>query len=196
MLRTGKVERGTLAIKVQDITPDLRSAFALPLGQQGILITDVQAGSEAAKAGLRAGDVIVSIDGERTRSVAQWRSQLAVKAIGRDVKLGLLREGKAITVELAVMAPEQLVVDSASIHPLLVGAKFENTPDGDGVILVGLAPNSRAAYSGLRPGDRIYAANRQRVNNIQDLVTAVQRNRREILLQVQRGGEAFYLVLR
>ena len=81
-------------------------------------------------------------------------------------------------------------------HPLLVGAKFENTPDGDGVILVGLAPNSRAAYSGLRPGDRIYAANRQRVNNIQDLVAAVQRNRREILLQIQRGGNAFYLVLR
>ncbi|MEX1031919.1 MAG: Do family serine endopeptidase [Cellvibrionaceae bacterium] len=196
ILRHGKVKRGTVNINVQDITPDLRQAFELANGQHGVLVTDVQAGSSADKAGIKVGDVVVSIDGERTSSVAQWRSQLAVKAIGQQVELGLLREGKAQRLEVAVAAPEQLVVENNSVHPLLIGAKFENSTDGDGVLVAGLAPNSRAAYSGLRPGDLIYAANRRRVDNIQSLVEAVQLNRREILLQIQRGGNSFYLVVR
>lgn len=196
ILRDGKVKRGTIDISVQDISPDLRQAFSLRNGQNGILVTDVRKGSNADKAGIKVGDVIVSIDGERTSSVAQWRSQLAVKAIGRDVDLGVLRDGKIRNLEVAVVAPEQLMVDDASIHPLLIGTKLENSPDREGVVVAGLAPNSRAAYGGLRPGDVIYGANRQRVRNIDHLVRAVQRNRKEILLQVQRSGNSFYLVIR
>ncbi|MGQ9426514.1 Do family serine endopeptidase [Gilvimarinus sp. F26214L] len=196
ILRDGKVKRGTIDISVQDITPDLRQAFSLPLGQHGILVTDVKSGSSAGRAGVKVGDVIVSIAGERTQSVAQWRSQLAVRGIGQDVELGILRGGKVHKVKVDVVAPEQLVVEDARIHPLLVGARFEDSPNGDGVLVAGLAPNSRAAYSGLRPGDMIYGANRVRVSDIESLVRAVQRNRREILLQIRRGGNSFYLVVR
>lgn len=196
ILRYGEVRRGVIDISVQDITGDLRRAFSLDNGQRGILVTEVGQGSNAEKAGIKVGDVIVSIDGERTNSVAQWRSQLAVKGVGEEVDLSILRQGRPLNLAVGVMAPEQLVVDDGSIHPLLIGAKFENSIDGDGVMVAGLAPNSRAAYSGLRPGDLIYGANRQRVTDIQSLLRAVQRNRREILLQIQRGGNAFYVVVR
>lgn len=195
ILRHGEVRRGTINVSVQDITPDLRRAFDLPNGQNGILVTGVKEDSAAARAGIEVGDVIVSIDGERTNSVAQWRSQLAVKGVGEDVGIAVLRRGKLQRVEVAVVAPEQLLVDG-SVHPLLRGARLENSPDGDGVIVADLAPNSMAAYSGLRPGDLINGANRQRVANIQNLVRAVQRSRQEILLQVRRGGNSFYLVIR
>lgn len=196
ILRHGEVKRGTIHVYVQDITPDLRRAFDLPNGQNGILVTDVKEGSEADKAGIEAGDVIVSLDGERTKSVAQWRSQLAVKGVGEEVGIGVLREGELQRLAVAVVAPQQLIVQDGGVHPLLVGAKLENSPDGDGVVVAGLAPNSIAAYSGLRPGDLIYAANRQRVSNIQSFVRALQRSRQEILLQIQRGGNSFYLVVR
>lgn len=196
ILRHGEVRRGAIDISVQDISPDLRQAFSLPLGQHGILVTDVRRGSEADKAGLQPGDIIVSIDGERTRSVAQWRSQLAVKGVDQEVRLELLRGGKTATVKVSTVAPEQLVVETSRIHPLLVGTRLENNPNGEGVIVSGLAPNSRAAYSGLRPGDLIYGANGQRVRDIQGLVRAVQRNRQEIVLQIQRGGNAYRLIVR
>lgn len=196
ILRHGEVRRGAIDISVQDISPDLRQAFAVPLGQHGILVTEVRRGSAADKAGIKPGDVIVAIDGERTRSVAQWRSQLAVKGVGQEVKLQLLRDGKTRELEVAMVAPEQLVVETSRIHPLLVGARLENNPNGEGVIVTGLAPNSRAAYSGLRPGDLIFAANNQRVRDIQGLVRAVQRNRQEIVLQIQRGGNAYRLIIR
>lgn len=196
ILRDGKVERGIIDINVQDITPDLRRAFGLRNGQHGILVRDVKPGSSAEEAGIEVGDVIVSIDGERTTSVAQWRSQLAVKGIGRDVRLDVLRDGKNWDLQVEVVAPQQLLVDTASIHPLLVGVTFENSPNGDGVLVAGMAPRSRAAYNGLRPGDFIYGANRQRVKDIDDLIRVVKRNPREILLQIQRGGNGFYVVIR
>jgi S1-C subfamily serine protease len=62
ILRNGKVERGTIDISVQDISPDLRRAFGLRNGQNGIIVTDVKPGSGAAQAGIKVGDVIVSIE--------------------------------------------------------------------------------------------------------------------------------------
>lgn len=196
ILRHGEVRRGAIDISVQDISPDLRQAFKLPIGQHGVLVTEVRRKSEADKAGIKPGDVIVAIDGERTRSVAQWRSQLAVKGVGQKVDLDLLRGGKRVKVKVTMVAPEQLVIETSRIHPLLVGARLENNPNGEGVIVTGLAPNSRAAYSGLRPGDLIFSANGQRVRDIQGLVRAVQRNRSEIDLRIQRGGNAYRLIIR
>tara|TARA_R110000822_G_scaffold187752_28_gene326954 strand:+ start:16368 stop:17732 length:1365 start_codon:yes stop_codon:yes gene_type:complete len=191
----GEVRRGQLGIGIQDISPELSKAFDLKNGQQGVLITGVGEDSSAEKAGLKAGDIIVAVDGSTTSSTGQLRSQIGIKEIGDKVKLTLIREGKTKKVGVTVGEPQQLSSVSDKLHSLLEGAQFENNPDGEGVLVAALSPNSVAAYGGLRPGDIIVGANRQRVNNIKSFQEALSYNKQSVLLQVNRNGRALYLVI-
>jgi Do/DeqQ family serine protease len=191
----GEVRRGQLGIGIQDISPELSKAFDLKNGQQGVLITGVGEDSSAEKAGLKAGDIIVAVDGSTTSSTGQLRSQIGIKEIGDKVMLTLIREGKTKKLGVTVGEPQQLASVSDKLHSLLEGAQFENNPDGEGVLVAALSPNSVAAYGGLRPGDIIVGANRQRVNNIKSFQEALSYNKQSVLLQVNRNGRALYLVI-
>ncbi|GAB1257450.1 Do family serine endopeptidase DegQ [Aurantivibrio plasticivorans] len=195
ILRDGEVKRGQIGISSQDMTAELRQAFSLKRGQKGVLITGVDANSTAEQAGLESGDIIIAIEGEPTQSYSQMRSQLGVRGIGDAVEIEYLRDGKRRRTEVEIAPPKQLDA-TAQLHPLLDGVRFEESPEGKGVLVTGLAPNSVAAYSGLRPGDLIYGANRLRVSDLKSLVGAVSRSRQQILLQIVRGGRSFYVVLR
>lgn len=196
ILAHGEVKRGQVGVGIQDITPDLREAFDLKNGQRGVLVTNVMAGSQAQKAGLQAGDIITSVDGKPTESAGTLRSLIGMKAINEKVKLEILRDGKSKTVTVIVGEPQEVVATSANLHKLLEGAQFENNSDGPGVIVSNLAPNTVAAQSGLRPGDVILGANRQRVVDLDSFRAALERSNNTILLQVNRGGNGFYLVIR
>ncbi len=192
----GEVRRGQIGVGIQDITPELREAFGLENGQQGVLVTGVSEESPAEEAGIEAGDVIISIDGNSTKSSGQLRSQIGIKAIGDMVSVGLIRNGKTKTLALKVGKPLQLSSVSGKLHSLLEGAHFENNPEGEGVIVTGLSPNSAASYNGLRTGDIILSANRQRVHDIGSFKRALSRNRQSALLHINRNGAALYLVIR
>lgn len=192
----GEVKRGQLGVGIQDITPELRDAFELKNGQKGVLVTGVGEDSPAEKSGVKAGDVIIAVDGEETSSAGQLRSQIGVKSIGEKVKLTLIRDGKKKVVDVVVGEPQQLTAVSGKLHSLLEGARFENNPDGDGVIVAGLSPNSGAAYSGLRPGDVILGANRKRVTDLESFKKALTLSHSSVLLHINRGGHSLYLVIR
>ncbi len=196
IIRHGEVRRGHLGVNIQDITPDLRRAFELENGQRGVLITDVVEGSPAAKAGLTAGDIIIEVNGQTTASGAQLRSQIGMKAIGEQVELTVLNNGKTRQLTVKIGEPEALVASRHPTHPLLEGVQLRNSPDGQGVQVANLAPNSRAAYSGLRPGDLIVAANRQRVYNLESLQRAIQKSANSLLLQVNRHGSSLFIAIR
>ena len=196
IIHHGEVRRGQLGISIQDITPDLRDAFELENGQRGVLVTDVNKGSPAEKAGLIAGDVILEVNGKTTGSTAQLRSQIGVKAIGERVELKVLRNGKTRQLMAKVGKPQSLTATKKTLHPKLDGAHLENNPDGEGVLVTNLAPNSVAAYSGLRPGDVILSANKVRVHDIESLQRALKRNSSAVLLQINRSGSSLFIVIR
>lgn len=196
ILTHGEVKRGQIGVGIQDITPELREAFDLANGQQGVLVTGVNEDSPAEKAGIKAGDVIVAVDGVSTNSSGQLRSQIGVKAIGEKLNLTLIREGKTKSISVKVGKPQQLNSMNDKLHPLLEGAQFENNPDGEGVLVSGLAPNSAATYSGLRTGDIIVGANRIRVRNLETFKQALMRNSQSVLLHINRHGGSLYLVIR
>ena len=196
ILKHGEVRRGQVGIGIQDITPELRDAFELANGQQGVLVTEVAEQSEAERAGLKAGDVIVAVDGENTTSSGQLRSQIGIKEVGEKLRLSIIRDGKSKQINLAVSEPQQLNTQTGDLHPLLQGAQFENNPDGAGILVAALAPNSAAAYSGLRPGDIILSANRIRTANLKIFKQALARNRNSVLLHISRNGTSLYLVIR
>lgn len=196
ILEYGEVKRGQIGVGIQDITPELREAFNLTNGQQGVLVTGVSDDSPAAEAGIQEGDVIVSVDSTATKSTGQLRSQIGIKTIGEKIRIDLIRGGELKSVTLEVGNPQQLASVSEKLHTLLEGARFENNPDGAGVIVAALAPNSAASYSGLRTGDIILGANRQRVRDIESFKRALLRSRESALLHINRNGRALYLVVR
>jgi len=195
ILEYGEVRRGQLGIGIQEITPDLRKAFSLRNGQQGVLVTDVQEGSSADASGIEPGDVITSVNGKPVNSMGQLRSQIGVLRVGDKAELGLLRDGKGKTLRVEVGEPQDMTA-STSMHPLLEGVSFENEKNGRGVVVAAIAPNTNAAYSGLRPGDIITGANKRRVVDLKSFVAALSVNSNAILLQINRGGRGLYLVIR
>lgn len=192
----GEVKRGQIGVGIQDITPDLREAFKLDQGVHGVLVTNVMDDSPADKAGLKSGDIIVAVDREKTLSTGQLRSQLGMIPVGEKVKITILRNGKEKTVVTKLGSPQEFSADTTKLHPLLEGAQFEEDRDHGAIEVVSLAPNSTAAYSGLRPGDLILSVNRKRVQDLRSFKDALDLDPRSILLHVSRGGGSFYLVIR
>ena len=172
-------------------------AFRLRSGQRGVLVTGVSEDSPAENAGLKAGDIIVSIDGEKTTSSGQLRSQIGVKGIGDKIEVGVIREGSKLNFSMNIAEPKATLSDIRGKYPqLLDGARFENHPQGKGVVVTGIAPNSNAAYSGLRQGDIIMGVNRLRVNNLDSFRKLLARDYDQLLLHINRNGRIFYLVIR
>jgi Do/DeqQ family serine protease len=196
ILKHGKVTRGEVGINIQDITPDLQSAFNLKNGQQGVLVTGVANHSPAKKSGIKPGDVIVAVNGEKTISTGILRSQIGVHSVGDNVKLSIIRNGekKDITVKIGKM--QKLSASSDELNPLLRGVQFAKNQDGDGVVITAIAPNSPAAYSGLRAGDIIVSVNREPVNDLTSLKRALSKDKKKVLMHVDRGDGSFFLVLR
>lgn len=196
ILEHGEVRRGQLGVSIQDITPDLQKAFALENGQLGVLITGVAEDSAAEKAGIKPGDVIVAVDGRDTLSTGALRNAIGLKKIGDKVKITLIRDGEKKTLTSRVGEPQLGVAEAGDLHQLLAGARFENNPDGTGVVIADIAPRSPAAGTGLRSGDVVIGANRTRVENMRDFTQALKKSSDTILLHIQRGRGSFYLVIR
>jgi serine protease Do len=108
LVEHGKVVRGWLGVAAQPVTPVLREALDIPDGQQGALIAGVAPGSPAARAGLRSGDIIVEIEGERIDSARQLSLMVARKGPGARIRLTILRDGKRqeLTATLAELPEE------------------------------------------------------------------------------------------
>ncbi len=103
MLRGGQPRLG---IDAEDISGQLGAFFGAPDGE-GILVRDVNSGSPAEKAGVKAGDVITSLNGERIRSVGELREKLSAKRDDKDrtVKLGVLRNKSEVSLTVELPAP-------------------------------------------------------------------------------------------
>ncbi|MFC6671743.1 PDZ domain-containing protein [Marinobacterium aestuariivivens] len=189
----GEVKRGQIGVAIQDMNPALRKAFKLGNGQHGVLVTDVKKDSEADKAGLQAGDLIIAVNGKPTPTTGELRNSIAFSDIGETVKLRVLRDGDEMDVEVVVGEPQKLA--GSGLHPLLKGVTLAPSPEG-GVKIVEMARDSQAAMSGLRPGDILLSVNRVKVSTVEAVEEALSQEQDQVLLQVQRGAGVFFLVLR
>ena len=196
IIEYGEVRRGQIGVGIQDITPELRDAFNLKKGEFGVLVTNVFEDTPAAKAGLETGDIIIEVDGQQTRSAAQLRSRIGIKQVGDEVRLKFLRDGKTIERKVEIGAARSSLAQAEDLPELLAGLRVETNTDGDGVLVIDLAPNSPAAYSGLRPGDVIVGTNKRRVRNIESFREALALSKTSILLRVERNGGSLFIVIR
>ena len=198
LISYGEVRRGSLGVAFQDLTPELAEAFSLNI-HQGALIAQVVEDSPADKAGLKPGDIVVAVDGRPIRAGADLRNRIGLKPVGQSMTVEYLREGKARKVEVVIAESPQTTARGKELNAYFEGASLRDylNPNGEPVAVeVSEVDRRSVAYRlGLRPGDLIVAANRERVRSVDNLRSAI-RNSRSILLQVQRGNTSFYLVIR
>nr|WP_308417707.1 PDZ domain-containing protein [Methylogaea oryzae] len=197
LIKHGEVRRGLLGVSVQDITPDLAQAFGLQQ-TQGAVVTRVQPDSPAAKAGLEQGDVLLSINGKTAKNSMDVRNTVGMVQIGDKVEIEVLRRGDTLTRTATIAKPKKVSEDGGKIHPALAGTVLAPTQGNEGVegVVVGKIHSASYAWqAGLRPGDVIVAANKRPVQSLDDLAAAAEK-RSELLLNLQRGDNSFFVVLR
>ena len=195
ILKYGEVKRGQIGVGIQDITPDLREAFDLPNGQRGVLVTNVVDDSPAEKAGIKSGDIIIKVDGVDTPSTGQLRSQIGMKPVGEKIEITVIRNEKEKSMKVKV-GKVSIGGADGKLHKLLEGVQFEDKGNQGGVVVSSISPNAPAAYHGLRMGDVIVGANRQRIYDLATFDQALRRSENSVLLHINRGGNAFYIVIR
>jgi DegQ peptidase. Serine peptidase. MEROPS family S01B len=198
LIQFGEIKRGLLGIRGMEMNADIAKAFNLNI-QRGAFVSEVLPNSGSDKAGIKAGDVIVSLNGKPLTSFAELRSRIATSEPGTKVKLGLLRDGKPMDVEVTLDKSTSSTASAQLIIPALQGATLSDGQMKDGtkgVVLGDVEKGSAAAQVGLHKDDVIIGINRERVQSIAEMRKVLETKPPVIALNVMRGNESIYLLLR
>lgn len=213
LIKTGAVHHGYLGISMNDVTPDNYNFFKLQ-DATGAIVSQVTPNSPASRAGLRAGDVIDSLDGKKIMNGSALQVAVSGDEPGKTISLGILRDGKAQTVDVKVgeyhKDTEVASAGEGNAGPGKTGklglAVQDLTQDArqqmqvpsqvNGAVVANVRPGSPADDAGLTPGDVIVEVNRQPVAGAEAFVNDVHASAgKDVLLLVWSHGGATYRVL-
>lgn len=198
LIQFGEIKRGLLGIRGMEMTADIAKAFNLDV-QRGAFVSEVLPNSGSAKAGIKSGDVITSLNGKPLNSFAELRSRIATTEPGSKVKLGLLRDGKPLEVEVTLDKSTSSTASAQLIIPALEGATLsdgQSKSGTKGVVISNVEKGSPAAQVGLHKDDVIIGINRQQTASIAELRKVLEAKPAVIALNVMRGNESIYLLMR
>ncbi|MDX2438553.1 MAG: Do family serine endopeptidase [Acidobacteriota bacterium] len=194
----GRVVRGYLGVSIGNLTKDDAEAFGLE-NTNGALVEEVVEGHAAAKAGIRHGDVLVSVDGASIEDTRELIDTISAKPPGTRVELGVIRNGKKTTIEVTLeereadATPEEAGDDSNSegdvfervgvtvieLSPM-VREKYRIETEVEGVVVTRVRPLSPASEEGMAPGLLITEANGQPIDSPAEL--------RKVVEEIDAGG--------
>lgn len=196
MVEYGQVKRGELGIMGTELNSELAKAMKVD-AQRGAFVSQVLANSSAAKAGVKAGDVVTSINGKQISSFAALRAQIGSLPVGTKMSLGLIRDGKPLTVNVELQQSTQNKVESATIYTGIEGADLSNyeVKGVKGVKVDTVKPGSAAARIGLKKDDVILGVNQQAVANLGELRKILDSKPSVLALNIQRGDSSLYLLM-
>jgi Do/DeqQ family serine protease len=189
LIAHGEVREGYLGLTVQDL-PARENA---PEGASGgVIVTSVEPGSPAERAGIRKGDVVIGAQGFEPRSAEEFRFRVRDLAIGQAARLELSRDGGRMSVSVtAVELGPQRVLDLVARRTGL-GVGEERVKGGTLVVVQRVARGSPAGGAGIQPGDLVREVNSAEVSTLAEFRRAAARARRSarLVLLVQRGYAA------
>ncbi len=193
ILEFGDVRRGVLGVQGEELTSEIAEAFGYETNH-GAFINRVVPDSGAEKAGIEAGDIIISVNGKKIRSFSELRAKIATIGAGKDVDLGLLRDGKELSVTATLKESTQNRVAADNLHSALTGAELVNSEAG--VKVDSVREGSPAARSGLIADDIIIGVNRKKISNLGELRKILESSNGAIALNIQRDNTNLFIMLR
>lgn len=203
----GVVDRGFIGVQLQELTPELATAFKLPNKTVGVVVSDVTKNSPGEKAGLQPGDVITTIDGKSVNSPEAVIAIVGSKAPGDSITLEALRGGKKKTYSI-VLGSQTAPKGKNDISLQRFGMQIEMlTPekayqqnmriDDTGMIITNIVPNSKASKAGLRRGMVVLVVNGKKIRSYEDLNAALenpQEPKKHIFLVNYQGRASFHCI--
>ena len=207
-------------MRIQDVTADVAEAMGLEKAA-GALVTDVPEGP-AADAGMLAGDVITSFDGQDVSDTRSLVRTVGNTEVGKTVRVVVFREGKTTTLKITlgrreeaegaipVAQPGEEATPEAPVEKTILGltltplsdelrAQLELDNSATGLVVVNIDELSEAYEKGLRAGDVITEAGQQKVAGISDLddriAEAKEAGRKSLLMLVRSGGDPRFVAL-
>ncbi|MBI3072440.1 MAG: Do family serine endopeptidase [Deltaproteobacteria bacterium] len=195
----GRVERSWLGIYVQKVTQEIAESFKLA-NPRGALISSVVPEGPAAKAGVRAGDILLKFDGRELETSDDLPRLAAAAGVGAEVKLTVFRDEREVAV-VAVMgrAPEDPPGKAkAPIRPRELGLTVTDAPPGvEGVQVARVEEGSLADDAGMKREDVIISVNREPVRGVESYQKALGKATGTVLLfKVKRGHFELYFALK
>ncbi len=216
LLKDGKVHRGQLGVVVQNLTADLAENFDVK-GLDGVVVNQLKKDGAADKAGIKRGDVILTLNGEKVEDSNSLRNRVAGTAPGTSVTLKIQRDGKEQEIKVTLdeasqddqpgtgQAPAPGKEEESSsggklgitVQPLTPDAarKLGLPPDTKGLAVSDIDPNGPAAEAGIREGDVILEVNRQEVQTADEMKSALGTSSNRALLLVSRRGQAVFITV-
>ena len=198
---SGHVTRGWLGVQIQPVTSEVADALGLKQ-TTGALVSEPQAGSPAAKAGVKAGDVIVSVDGTSVKDARELSQKIGAANPGASVKLGVIRNGSEQTINVTLaQLPEQKQASANTGQEEQSSARLGLTlGTGDnGVVVTGVDPNGPAAEHGIQTGDVITNVGGTSVSTPTDvqkqLADLRKAGKHTVLVQVKSEQGTHYVAL-
>ncbi len=201
LITFGEVRRAHLGVQMQDITPQLAQAFNIK-SEHGAVVTSVSPDSAAAEAGLKVGDIVIAIDGDKLSNANSLRNSVGLLMVGQTIEIEILRDGKSKMITAAVKeTPKQ--TKQGEVHPKLAGATFgdieQDTPyfgKVKGIMIYSVKRGSPAAKAGLRTNDIITSVDKNIVTNLEEFKPYAYSDGKQLLLNITRNGQAMFLLLR
>jgi len=198
---SGAVKRPWLGAKLQTVTSDIADSMGLQR-PTGALVANTAPDSPAAKAGLKPGDLIVSVDGATVDDPNAFGYRFATKPLGGTAQLGILRQGRSMTLPIALQSlpdsPRQEVqikarspftgATVASLSPALAD-ELRLDAETEGVVITEVTDGSAAQSLGFQKGDVVVSVNNEKINKPADLERVTNAGGRNWRITIMRGGQ-------
>lgn len=200
LMEFGEVRRGRLGISIQNLSSELAQAFGITLNK-GVVIADVDEGSPADKAGVEVGDVLIEVNNKKISNASELRNVIGMIRVGVEVKLKVIRDRREKLLTARIKERQHQKTDGQRFSKRLAGAllgvvKAEGQSSRTYVYIHDVKRGSQAWYGRLRKDDLILSVNKRRVSNLDELAKAVENKDRALLLNIQRGREALFILLK
>ncbi|WP_129125325.1 DegQ family serine endoprotease [Geomonas oryzae] len=204
---SGKVTRGWLGVSVQQVTQDLAQSFGME-GEAGALVAEVIKDSPAEKAGVKGGDIILEYDGHHIKEMSELPRRVAATAVGRTVKLVVLRDGKQVPLQVTIEKLKDGEEEDAAVSGDRLGLKVADLSaeraqqmklQGEkGVLVTDVDADSLAERAGIVEGDVIREINGVKVTSVKDYSKAIAAVKKGGYLKMllKRGDASLFVALR